>query len=149
MKFIYIPTKRMVYSLELWKRTCIYLSCNMFFTWYKCILTVITQCTGRQLCSEWFLLFRAGMETCTVHVRWLVWRYLLLGPWGCTLVSVWEGRLGGGMNRNSFLCSEMPLGNSGEWRTIYFKGVWLLLVLEKNSTQHSCTYQSAWKKFNL
>lgn len=115
MKFIYIPTKRTVYSLELWKHTCIYLSCDMFFTWYKCILTVITQCAGGQLCSEWFLLWRAGMETCTVRARWLVWGYLPLGPWGCTLVSVREGRLGGGMNSCALQCHLGTLENEGQF----------------------------------
>jgi hypothetical protein len=52
---------------------------------------------------------------------------LLLGPWYIT----WSAL--GGMSgwRSEFLCPEMPLGNSEEWRTIYFKGVWLLPELEK------------------
>lgn len=55
------------------------------------------------------------METCTVRARWLVWRYLPLGPWGCTLVSVREGRLGGGMNSCALKCHLGTLENEGQF----------------------------------
>lgn len=79
--------------------------------------------------EQTLFLGRAGSETCTVHERRLVWRYLPLGPWACH----WVFEKDAFEWRGEFLCSEMPLGNSGEWRTLYFKGLWLLPRQDKNA----------------
>lgn len=77
---------------------------------------------GRQVSSERFLFWRVWRPA--LFRRGLVWR-LPLGPQYASR-SVFERDTGW---RSAFLCSDMPLGNSREWRTIYFKGVWFLPLL--------------------
>lgn len=103
--------------------TCFLLDINVFWLWSP-------KCTGGQVCSEWVLLRRAGLETCAVQRGCWVWR-LLLGPRVWTSVSVWEGRLGGGANSCALKRHLGTLENEGQF-TSRVSG-FLPLLGEKNS----------------
>lgn len=104
--------------------TCFLLDINVFGLWYP-------KCTGGSCALNGFSFEEPAWRPSLVTGRRLVQRYLSLGPRGYPcLGQCLRGTCGW---RSEFLCSEMPPGNSGEWRTIYFKGVWLLPLLEKNS----------------